>query len=227
MIHFIITYRISDTGIGMSPEFLEHIFDEFSQEEAGARTQYKDTGLGMAITKRYVTLMGGSISVESQKGAGSTFTVELSMELIDADAVKTQEQPVNQAELTGVRILLAEDNDLNAEIAMIQLKEVGIRVTRAIDGEEAVRLFADNPPGTFDLILMDIMMPRKNGYEATAAIRALAGRPDGRTIPIIAMTANAFAEDIQSSLDAGMNAHLAKPIVMDEVIQTISKNLNR
>lgn len=225
--HIVVTYRISDTGIGMSPEFLTHIFDEFSQEESSARTQYKGTGLGMAITKRYVDLMGGTITVESKKGIGSVFTVELPMELTDAEDVEKQDMPMNRADLTGIRILMAEDNDLNAEIAMVQLNELGIRVTRAADGDEAVRLFADNPPDTFDVILMDIMMPKRNGYEAAGAIRSMEDRPDGHTIPIIAMTANAFAEDIQASLDAGMNAHLAKPIVMEEVLKTIARNLNR
>ena len=126
-----------------------------------------------------------------------------------------------------MRILLAEDNDLNAEIAMAQLDELGIRTTRAVDGRDAVDLFAENPPGTFDLILMDIMMPKMNGYEATAAIRGLSERPDAGIIPIIAMTANAFAEDVQASLDAGMNGHIAKPIVMDEVLKTIIENINR
>ncbi len=225
--HVIITYRIEDTGIGMSPAFIGHIFDEFSQEESSARTQYKGTGLGMAITKRYVELMGGTIEVESQKGVGSVFTVELPMELTDAESAGKQEMPINPADLSGIRVLLAEDNDLNAEIAMVQLAELGIRVTRATDGDEVVRLFAENPPDTFDVILMDIMMPKRNGYEATAAIRGMADRADGQTIPVIAMTANAFVEDIQASLNAGMNAHLAKPIVMDEVIKTIARNLNR
>ena len=120
---------------------------------------------------------------------------------------------------------MAEDNDLNAEIAMIQLEELGIQITRAADGKEAVRLFAQNPAGTFDIILMDIMMPEMNGFEATAAIRSLPNRPDAMLIPIIAMTANAFAEDVQASLDAGMNGHLSKPIVIDEVVKAIARNL--
>lgn len=122
---------------------------------------------------------------------------------------------------------MAEDNDLNAEIAEIQLEEVGMQVTRAVDGRKAVEVFAGRSASTFDLILMDIMMPRMNGYEAANAIRNMKGRPDGRTIPIIAMTANAFAEDVRRSLDAGMNGHLSKPIVMDEVVKTIARNLNR
>ena len=225
--HIIITYRISDTGIGMSPEFLEHIFDEFSQEESSARTQYKGTGLGMAITKRYVELMGGTISVDSRKGVGSTFTVELPMELTDGEKVEKQDLSAAKADLNGIRILMAEDNDLNAEIAIVQMEECGMTVTRAANGQEAVRLFSENPPDTFDIILMDIMMPVMNGYEATRTIRSMAQRPDSAAIPIVAMTANAFAEDVQASLDAGMNAHIAKPIVMDEVIKTIAGNVRR
>ena len=224
--HVNVRYRISDTGIGMSEDFVDHIFDEFSQEDLGARTQYKGTGLGMAITKRYVDLMGGTISVESRKGVGSTFTVELPMEIADSCEVKITDYAVGKADLHGLKVLLAEDNDLNAEIAIVQLEELGMQITRAVDGKEAVRCFAENPQGTFDIILMDIMMPQMNGYEATKAIRSLDDRPDGRTIPIIAMTANAFAEDVQASLDAGMNGHLSKPIVMDEVVKTIARNLD-
>ena len=225
--HIVVRYRVSDTGVGMSEEFIAHIFDEFSQEEYSARTQYKGSGLGMAITRRYVDLMGGTIAVESEKGKGSTFTVELPLELTDERRVQKQDMRPIETDLTGVRILLAEDNDLNAEIAMVQLEEMGIQVTRTANGQETVDTFAKHPPDTFDLILMDIMMPQMNGYDATAAIRAMADRPDARQIPIIAMTANAFAEDVQKSLEAGMNGHLAKPIVMDEVVKTIARNLSR
>ena len=225
--HMIVRYRVTDTGVGMTKEFVKHIFDEFSQEESSARTYYKGSGLGMAISKRYVDLMDGNISVESEKGKGSTFTVELPLELTEADKVQKQASPGDSTDLAGVKILMAEDNDLNAEIAMVQLEELGIHITRASDGKEALKIFASNQPGTFDIIFMDIMMPKMNGYEATKAIRALQNRPDARTIPIIAMTANAFAEDVQASLDAGMNDHLSKPIVMDEVVKTIARNLNR
>ncbi|MGN0365861.1 MAG: ATP-binding protein [Suilimivivens sp.] len=226
--HYInVRYRIADTGIGMDEEFVDHIFDEFSQEEHGARTQYKGTGLGMAITKKYVDLMSGTISVESKKGVGSIFTVELPMEITDACEVKKTDYAVSKVDLTGLKVLLAEDNELNAEIAIVQLEEFGMKITRASDGDEVVNIFTDNPPGTFDIILMDVMMPNKNGYEATNVIRNLQNRPDGEAIPIIAMTANAFAEDVQASLDAGMNGHLSKPIVLDEVIKTIARNLDR
>ena len=222
-----VRYRISDTGIGMDEEFVDHIFDEFSQEEHGARTQYKGTGLGMAITKKYVDLMGGTISVESKKGVGSTFIVELPMEIADVCEVKKTDYSVGKVDLTGLKVLLAEDNELNAEIAIVQLEELGMQITRASDGEEVINIFADNPPGTFDVILMDVMMPNKNGYEATGVIRNLQNRPDGEVIPIIAMTANAFAEDVQASLDAGMNGHLSKPINIDEVIKAIARNVKR
>lgn len=220
-------YVISDTGIGMSEEFLEHIFDEFSQENSGARTQYKGTGLGMTITKRYIDMMGGSIDVQSKKNKGSTFTVRLPLEVVNDDEAVRKDEPVENRDLTGVKVLLAEDNDLNAEIAIIQLEELGLKLTRAADGKEAVRLFKDNPPGTFDIILMDVMMPEMNGYEATAAIRKLPDRPDGATVPIIAMTANAFAEDVQASIDAGMNGHLSKPIVIEEVTKAIARNIGK
>ena len=225
--HIIVRYRISDTGVGMSEEFMDRVFDDFAQEENGARTQYKGTGLGMAITKQYVDLMGGTISVESKKGNGSTFTVDLPLEMTGIENIDKQEMPRAKENLRGIRVLLAEDNDLNAEIAEIQLEELGMKVTRANDGKQAVELFSDNPADTFDVILMDIMMPQMNGYEATKEIRSLSNRPDGCSIPIIAMTANAFAEDVQASLDAGMNGHLSKPIVIDEVVKTIARNMER
>ena len=223
--HIVARYRVTDTGVGMSEAFVGHIFDEFSQEESSARTQYKGTGLGMAITKRYVDLMGGTIRVQSEKGRGSTFIVELPMELTDESGAQKREYSAGSSDLTGVKVLLAEDNELNAEIATIQLEELGVLVTRVSDGRQAVRAFSENAPGAFDVILMDIMMPEMDGYAATAAIRGLPNRPDARDIPIIAMTANAFVEDVQASLDAGMNGHLSKPIVMDEVVKTIARNL--
>ncbi|MGN0038152.1 MAG: ATP-binding protein [Coriobacteriales bacterium] len=223
--HIVLRYEVADTGIGMSEEFQEHIFEEFAQEHVDARTQYKGTGLGMAITKQYVEMMGGSIGVQSERGVGSTFTVELPLELTAAEHPREQDMQALRNELFGVRVLLAEDNDMNAEIAAFMLRELGMEVTRAVDGKEAVELFAARPAESFDVILMDIMMPAMSGYEATRAIRALPGRPDSRNIPIIAMTANAFAEDVQASLDAGMDAHLSKPVVADEVVRVIAQNL--
>ena len=226
-------YRISDTGIGMSEEFTKEVFEEFAQEDSDVRTQYHGVGLGMAIVKKYVDMMGGTISVQSKKHEGTTFTVDIPLEITDKEwnksdtgsSEKVDLTGVNvllaEVDLTGVNVLLAEDNELNAEIAAVQLEEFGMNVERAVDGKNAVEIFRNHPKGTFDVILMDVMMPEMNGYEATKAIRAMNDRPDGKNIPIIAMTANSFAEDVQASLDAGMNAHLSKPIVIEEVIKTI------
>ena len=214
-------YRISDTGIGMSEEFTKEVFEEFAQEDSDVRTQYHGVGLGMAIVKKYVDMMGGTISVQSKKHEGTTFTVDIPLEITEKEWNKSDTGFSEKVDLTGVNVLLAEDNELNAEIAAVQLEEFGMNVERAVDGKNAVEVFRNHPKGTFDVILMDVMMPEMNGYEATKAIRAMNDRPDGKNIPIIAMTANSFAEDVQASLDAGMNAHLSKPIVMDEVIKTI------
>ena len=217
-------YRISDTGIGMSEEFTKEVFEEFAQEDSDVRTQYHGVGLGMAIVKKYVDMMGGTISVQSKKHEGTTFTVDIPLEITDKEWNKSDPVFSEKVDLTGVNVLLAEDNELNAEIAAVQLEEFGMNVERAVDGKNAVEIFRNHPKGTFDVILMDVMMPEMNGYEATKAIRAL-NRPDAGIIPIIAMTANAFAEDVQRCLDAGMNAHLSKPIVMDEVIKTILRHV--
>ena len=214
-------YRISDTGIGMSEEFIKEVFKEFAQEDSDVRTQYHGAGLGMAIVKKYVDMMGGTISVQSKKNDGTTFTVDIPLEITDKECNKSDTVFSEKVNLTGVNVLLVEDNELNAEIAAVQLEEFGMNVERAVDGKNAVEIFRNHPEGTFDVILMDIMMPEMNGYEAAKAIRAMNDRPDGKNIPIIAMTANSFAEDVQASLDAGMNAHLSKPIVIDEVIKTI------
>ena len=222
--HIITRYVVRDNGIGMSEEFQKELFKPFSQEDnANARTQYKGTGLGMAITKKYVDMMGGSIAVESKKGAGSTFTVEIPMELAEQVIQSEQKQPLHR-DLTGVHVLMAEDNDLNAELATIMLEDAGMTVTRASDGEEVVNLFKNHPRGTYDLILMDIMMPNMDGHQATKAIRALGiEQSDAVTIPIIALSANAFIDDVQESLDSGMNDHISKPINMEVVTDTIAK----
>ena len=225
--HIVLCYRVSDTGVGISKEFEKKIFDEFSQEETGARTQFKGTGLGLTIAKKYVHMMDAEIYVDSRVGKGSTFTVEIPLELTQQKSSEPEPtSQVNKKNLEGLRVLLAEDNDLNAEIAMVQLEEFGMEITRTIDGNDAVKTFEKSPSGTFDVILMDIMMPQMNGYEATRAIRNLDSRPDGKSVPIIALTANTFAEDVQKSLEAGMNAHLCKPIVMDDVVKTILRNVS-
>ena len=226
--HIVICYRIKDTGIGMSEEFQKKLFDEFAQEENGVRTQYKGTGLGMPISKKYVELMGGTITVDSRKGVGTTFTVEIPMELTNAEKVEKTKPLVQHNDLKGIKVLLAEDNDLNAELATILLEDLGMTVTRAADGQEVVDLFAEYPAGTYDIILMDIMMPKMDGHQAAKAIRAMyADRPDAEEIPIIALSANAFSEDVQASLDAGMNGHVSKPLNMEEVTKVIERNLNR
>ena len=225
--HIIVRYRISDTGIGMSEEFQTRIFDEFSQENNGARTSYKGTGLGMAIAKQYVDLMGGKIEVSSRQGVGSTFTVEIPLLIAEHVETEEKEKLKKDMDLHGLHVLLAEDNDLNAEIAIVLLEEKGMIVTRAVDGKSALTQFCNTDPGTFDLILMDIMMPEMNGYETTKAIRNLSDRPDGKKIPIIAMTANAFAEDVQAALNAGMDDHVAKPVDMEIITSVITKYVER
>ena len=225
--HIIIRYHISDTGIGMSEEFQTRIFDEFSQENNGARTSYKGTGLGMAIAKQYVDLMGGKIEVSSRQGVGSAFTVEIPLLIAEHVLTEEKEKLRKDIDLHGLHVLLAEDNDLNAEIAIALLEEKGMIVTRTTDGKSALTQFCNTVPRTFDLILMDIMMPEMNGYETTKAIRNLPDRPDGKEIPIIAMTANAFAEDVQAALKAGMDDHVAKPIDMSILISVITKYIEQ
>ena len=225
--HIIVRYRISDTGIGMSEEFQTRIFDEFSQENNGARTSYKGTGLGMAIAKQYVDLMGGKIEVSSRQGVGSAFTVEIPLLIAEHVLTEEKEKLRKDIDLHGLHVLLAEDNDLNAEIAIALLEEKGMIVTRTTDGKSALTQFCNTVPRTFDLILMDIMMPEMNGYETTKAIRNLPDRPDGKEIPIIAMTANAFAEDVQAALNAGMDDHVAKPVDMRILISVITKYIER
>ena len=219
-----VTYEwtISDTGIGMSPEFLTHIFEPFAQEHSDARSIYRGTGLGMSIVKSLVDAMHGTIEVKSEVNVGSTFTITLPFEIAEEEAVIAKKEPVQDANISGVKLLLVEDNELNAEIAQVQLEEAGAKVTVVRDGKQALERFAEMPEGTFDAILMDIMMPVMDGITATKAIRSLQ-RSDAATIPILAMSANAFAEDEKKSLEAGMNAHLAKPLNMERVMATIAE----
>ena len=221
----IVRYRIPDTGIGMSEEFQARIFDEFSQENGGARTSYKGTGLGMAIAKQYVDLMGGKLEVSSKKGIGSTFTVEIPLLIAEQILIEKEETLRKDMDLHGLHVLLAEDNDLNAEIAVALLEEQGMIVTRTVDGKSALAQFCNTAPGTFDLILMDIMMPEMNGYETTTALRNPPDRPDGKKIPIIAMTANAFAEDVQAALNTGMDDHVAKPSDMKVLMSVLEEQI--
>ncbi|MDO4488442.1 MAG: ATP-binding protein [Eubacteriales bacterium] len=223
--HATVIYKIADTGAGMSREFLEHAFEEFAQEESGARTKYKGTGLGLAISKRYAELMNGTITVESEKGKGTEFTVTIPFELAQIEESLDKPAKAAKADLNGIKVLLVEDNDLNAEIATVLLDEAGMLVTRVCDGEEAVEAFNSNPKNTYELILMDIMMPRLNGYDATRKIRSL-DREDAGIIPIVAMTVNAFAEDVEAARKAGMNGHVAKPIDIARLMSVLAEVLH-
>lgn len=220
----IVTYKwtIRDTGVGMSKEFIEHIFEPFAQEHTDARSVYNGTGLGMAIVKSLVDKMNGTISVTSIQGEGSEFTIILPFEMADETAAVRETEPDKKVSIEGVRLLIAEDNELNAEIVQMLLYDEGAAVTIVSDGQQAVDTFKDNPAGTFDAILMDVMMPKLDGLSATQLIRQME-RADAKTIPIIAMTANAFYEDARKCIQAGMNAHLSKPLQMDIVISTIAK----
>lgn len=223
-VHQNVIYKfiISDTGIGISPEFQKHIFEPFAQEDTGARTIYKGTGLGMAIVHRLVQEMGGTIQLKSEKNVGSTFTLILPFTIDEHQPSASAETATDTpADLTDLHILVVEDNELNLEIAVFSLEAAGLNVSTAINGLEAVRLFAKSKPYEYDIILMDIMMPVMNGLDAAKAIRGLS-RPDAPTVPIIALSANAFAEDIQKSKNAGINEHLAKPLEMDKVLKVIA-----
>lgn len=214
----LVRWEIADTGIGMSQEFLKHVFEPFSREE-NAGNSVGGTGLGMPIVKQLVELMGGSIKVSSRLNVGSTFVISIPFE--PAAQPQKAEQAASEPTIEGCRLLLVEDNDLNAEIAATLLEGDGAYVSIAGDGAQALEAFAKSPAGTFDAILMDVMMPKMDGLAATRAIRAL-DRPDAACIPIIAMTGNAFQEDVQECLDAGMNAHLAKPIDMEKAGRVIA-----
>ncbi len=213
-------FELADTGIGMKEEFLPHLFEAFAQEDGGTRTTYKGTGLGMAITKKFVDMMGGRIEVESQLNVGTTFAIEMWFD-IDLEAKTDENKADFHVNLKGMQALLVEDIELNLEIARSILEEEGVVITAAMNGQEAVDAFQNNPPGTFDVIIMDIMMPVMDGITATKTIRALE-REDAGTIPIIAMTANAYEEDIRSTREAGMDAHLSKPIDVNVLFKTLS-----
>ena len=220
-------FSVSDTGIGMTPEFLKHIYEPFAQEGDDARSKFQGTGMGMPIVKSLIELMGGTIEISSKVGVGSTFNVQIPLDIdknpqARADTVER----VLDCSLADMNVLLAEDNELNAEIAQTLLESEGVVVTRAANGNEVVDLYLSHPAGSFDAILMDIMMPGMDGYEATRAIR-LSEKADAADIPIIALTANAFAEDAKAAHDAGMNAHLSKPLDFNKlknILARIKKN---
>ena len=211
-----------DTGIGMTEEFQKCVFEPFAQEHSGSRTKFAGTGLGMSISRKLVEKMGGIITFESEKGVGTTFVIRVPFK-IDSDADKREEQKdVSEKSIKGLHILLAEDNELNMEIAEFVLQNEGADVTKAWNGQEVVEIFEKSSPSEFDAILMDIMMPIMNGYEATKMIRSL-DREDAKVIPIIAMTANAFTEDRLRAKEAGMNEHIAKPVDANLLVKIIHK----
>lgn len=217
---------VADNGIGMSQEFQKHIFEPFERERTSTVSKVEGSGIGMGIVKKLVGLMGGTVEVESRIGVGSTFIVTIPCRIASEDETqaKRETNPSDQKCLCGTRILLTEDNDLNAEIAVELLQEEGCTVDRAKDGVECVDMLEKAANGTYQLILMDIQMPVMNGYDAARKIRGL-DDPQKANIPIIAMTANAFTEDRQVALDAGMNDHIAKPINMNVLVPTLRKYL--
>ena len=211
-----------DTGIGMTEAFQKQIFEPFAQEHTGSRTKFAGTGLGMPISKKLIEKMGGTITFESAEGIGTTFVIRVPFKIdLDVD-IREEQADVSEKSIKGLHILLAEDNELNMEIAEFMFQNEGTEVTKAWNGQEAVELFEKSRPGEFDVILMDIMMPVMNGYEATKMIRSL-DREDAKVIPIIAMTANAFAEDRLRAKEAGMNEHIAKPVDAKLLVKIIHK----
>ena len=223
--YMIVRIRISDTGIGMSQDYQTKIFEAFTREQNTTKSKIAGTGLGMSIVKKYVDLLGGTINVESELGKGSTFTVTLKHRIADESYYikKHIEEPGTGSEiLEGRNILLAEDNDLNAEIAEAILERAGLKTERVEDGIQCVNRIMEMPVGTYDMILMDIQMPKMDGYKATQAIRNLPDR-DKACIPIIAMTANAFVEDKRDAIAAGMNGHIAKPIQVDKLLSMLAE----
>lgn len=215
---------ISDNGIGMSPEFQEHIFEAFSRERSTTASGIEGTGLGMGIVKKLVDLMHGSVSIKSKLGEGSTVTVKLPCRIAKEEDTSAKRALINfdESALVGKRILLAEDNDLNAEIAIELLSEEGLLIERADDGVSCIEMLEKADADYYDLILMDIQMPILNGYETAIKIRRMTN-PLKASIPIIAMTANAFSEDRKKALDSGMNDHVAKPIDMNVLLPVIQK----
>ena len=223
--YMMVRTRVSDTGIGMSQEYLTNIFEAFTREQNTTKSKIAGTGLGMSIVKKYVDLLGGTINVESELGKGSTFTVTLKHRIADESYyVKKyiEESGTGSEILEGRNILLAEDNDLNAEIAEAILENAGLKIERVEDGIQCVNRIEKMPVDTYDMILMDIQMPQMDGYKATQAIRNLPDK-DKASIPIVAMTANAFEEDKRDAIAAGMNGHIAKPIQVDKMLSILSE----
>ncbi len=217
----VLHFQCRDTGIGMHPEFLEHVFEPFTQEENTSRTKYAGTGLGMSIAKAIVDRMNGTITVQSEKGKGTTFYFQIPFE-IDQSKPKEKEDKNKRISFDSVNILLVEDNELNMEVAQFIFEQAGAHVLKAWNGKEAIEVFKKSSEGQIDIVLMDVMMPIMDGYEATRKIRHL-NRKDAKKVPIIAMTANAFVDDRQKAINEGMNEHIAKPLDAKKVIQTVEK----
>lgn len=215
-------FQVKDTGLGMKPEFLNHLFEPFSQEDGGTRTRYKGTGLGLSIVKSLVDKMEGTISVQSVLNEGSCFTIELPLQPCDQSELPETVEDSQGGDCSGMTALLAEDNDLNREIAKTILEEYHLTVDTAVNGKDALEKFAASPVGHYDIVFMDVQMPVMDGLESCREIRALS-RPDAGTIPIVALTANAFAEDIKRTREAGMNDHLGKPIDVAQLRQILQK----
>lgn len=227
--YIIVRNRVSDTGIGMSEDFLTEIFEAFTREQNTTKSKIAGTGLGMSIVKKYVDLLGGTIEVENEPGKGSTFTVTLKHKIADESYyVKKhlEESGISREILKDRSILLAEDNDLNAEIAAVILERAGLKVERVEDGLQCISRITEMPAGTYDIILMDIQMPKMDGYKATQTIRNLSDQ-EKACIPIIAMTANAFEEDKRAAIAAGMNGHIAKPIQVDKLLSILAEMIRQ
>ena len=219
-----VSFIVSDTGIGISEDALPKLFQRFEQGGRDISRQYGGTGLGLAISKRIVQLLGGDIAVKSKEGEGSEFSFEI---WLPETEEQVQAAPVSadpKGRFKGKKVLLVDDVELNRKIARAMLKVTGIAVDEAVDGEEALRKFEQSPEHGYDMVLMDVQMPVMDGYQASSAIRAL-DRDDARKVPIIALTANAFKEDIDKALQAGMNAHIAKPIKPDKIVEIMSKHM--
>ena len=222
----IMEFVCRDTGIGMAEEFQKHIFEPFAQEHSGSRTKFAGTGLGMPIAKKLIEKMGGTITFESVEGVGTTFVIRVPFRIDTDRDSKVETGEKTEVSIRGLHILLAEDNELNMEIAEFMLQNEGAEVTKAWDGQEVVKIFEKSRSGEFDVILMDIMMPVMNGYEAAKMIRSL-DREDAKAIPIIAMTANAFTEDRLRAKEAGMDEHVAKPVDVESLIKVIHRLVER
>ena len=219
-------FIIEDTGIGIGKDFKKHIFEPFTQEHQNARTHYNGVGLGMSVVKKLVDQMKGTIEIDSQVGKGSVIQVQLPIRVDGTRSTQIVEEKQDvRADVAGMSVLLVEDNEINCEIVEFMLEDAGAKVVTANNGKAAVDAFASSAVDTFDCVLMDLMMPVMSGYEAVRVIRGL-DRPDAKTVPVIALSANAFEEDVAMAKDAGMNEHLAKPVDMEKMFETMRKLVN-